>query len=363
MYGKTFFIGAATAGTLASAVPAFAQADADTQEAAGSGRSQVTLYGAMDLGMERASNGQSHVGRLSSGLQTVSRFGFRGSEDLGGGLKASFRLESAINADEGTQNNASKFFGRWVHVGLSGPWGAIDMGRMWSPTFVVGLTSDPLARNRTSLGWNMFLQQTGATSTAFTPGFQDNSVRYTSPRVGGVWGEAMVTAGEAGNSSGRGLGFNLQYAQGPVYLGYGYQRNYNGTAAAPVAQPRFSESHFLGATYRLGDVTLYATFNRNLSQLPGVQASSNGMLSARWDVQGPHALIAQLAPRRVSGSDSRATGLQLGYNYALSKRTTLYARYARVNNEGASAITLNGLALAGAGADPSFTAIGVSHLF
>lgn len=355
MHSTTVFIGVA-AGLLAATA-------AQAQAAAPIPTSQVTLYGAVDLGLEHASNGRSHVSRVSSGLQTVSRFGFRGSEDLGGGLRANFRLESALNADDGTQNNATKFFGRWVHVGLSGAWGAIDLGRMWSPTFVVGLTSDPLARNRTSLGWNMFLQQTGAASTAFTPGFQDNSVRYTSPRLGGFWGEAMYTAGEATNASGRGVGLNLQYAQGPLYLGYGWQRNHNGTAAAPVAQPRASESHFLGATYKLDKVTLYATFNRNLTDLPGTRASSNAMLSARWDVQGPHALIVQLAQRRVSGTDTRARGLQLGYNYALSKRTTLYARHARVNNEGASAITLNGLALAGAGADPSFTAVGISHLF
>lgn len=355
MHSKHFFIGAAAAGMLSAAAHAAPAGAAST--------TQLTLYGAVDLALERANNGQSHVNRVSSGLQTVSRFGFRGSEDLGGGLKANFRLESALNADDGSQNNATKFFGRWVHVGLAGSWGAIDLGRMWSPTFVVGLTSDPLARNRTSLGWNMFLQQTGATSTAFTPGFQDNSVRYTTPRIAGFWSEAMVTAGEASNASGRGVGINLQYAQGPLYLGYGYQRNHNGTAAAPVAQPLASEAHFLGATYRLGSVTLYATFNRNLTELAATPASSNAMLSARWNVQGPHALIAQVAQRRVSGTQTRASGVQLGYNYALSQRTTLYARHARVNNQGASAITLNGLALAGAGADPSFTALGISHLF
>ena len=108
---------------------------------------------------------------------------------------------------------------------------------------------------------------------------------------------------------------------------------------------------------------LYATFNRNLSDAAGTAASSNAMVSVRWDVQGPHALIGQLAQRKVSGTSTRATGLQRGYNYALSKRTTRSARYARVNNQGASAITLNGLALSGAGADPSFTALGISPLF
>jgi len=352
MSRKYVLTGLGLAGALAASWQAQAQ---DT--------SQLTLYGAVDLGFESASNGQNRVSRVSSGLNTVSRFGFLGSEDLGGGLKARFRLESGINADDGTQNNATKFFGRWNFVGLTGPWGAIDLGRMWSPTFVVGLTSDPLARNRTSLGWNMFLTQTSATAATFTPGFTDNSVRYTTPRVNGIWGEAMYSAGEALNSSGRGLGFNAQYAKGPLYLGYGYQRTNSGTAAAPAANPGASVSQFLGATYRVGTVTWYGTFNRNTSNLAGVPNSSNAMASVRWNLSGPHSVLAQVARRQVSGAENRALGLQLGYDFNLSKRTTLYARYARVNNDGLSAITLNGVALPAAGADPSFFALGVSHVF
>lgn len=327
--------------------------------------SQVTVYGAVDLGLEFAKNGTSSVNRLSSGMSTVSRLGFRGSEDLGGGLRANFRLESGQNADDGTPNNATKFFGRWGYVGLSGPWGAIDLGRMWSPTFVIGLTSDPLARNRTSLGWNMFLAQTSRTATAFTPGFTDNSVRYTSPRIGGAWGELMYSPGEAVDnaSSGRGLGLNLQYASGPLYLGYGYQRTNSGTAAAPVANPEASVSHFLGATYRLGDVTLYGTFNRNTADAASIPASTNAMLSVRWSVGGPHVLLAQVAQRKVGGVDARARGVQIGYDYVLSRRTSLYARIARVNNDGLSRITLNGVASQAAGADASFTGLGISHVF
>lgn len=355
------------ASTALALIAAMATMAAATQAAAQESKagSQVTVYGAVDMGFEFAKNGSNSVNRLSSGLNTVSRLGFRGSEDLGGGLRANFRLEAGLNADDGTQNNATKFFGRWNQVGLSGSWGAIDLGRMWSPTFVVGLTSDPLARNRTSLGWNMFLAQTSNTTTAFTPGFTDNSLRYTSPRIGGVWGELMYSAGEAAGSaaSGRGLGLNLQYASGPVYLGYGYQRNNSGTAAAPVAHPEASVSHFVGATYKLGDVTLYGTFNRNTADAATIPDSTNAMASVRWNVGGPHVLIAQLAQRRVSGVDARARGVQLGYDYVLSKRTRLYARFARVNNEGLSRVTLNGVASQGPGADASFTGLGVSHVF
>ncbi|NLZ40032.1 MAG: porin, partial [Comamonadaceae bacterium] len=298
-----------------------------------------------------------------SGLNTVSRFGVRGSEDLGGGLKASFRLESGINADDGMPNNAAKWWSRWNHVGVSGPWGAVDLGRMWSPTFIVGLTSDPLARNRTSLGWNMFLQQSGATTTAFTPGFIDNSVRYTSPRVGGAWGELMYTFGEASNSSGNGLGMNLQYAGGPLYLGYGYQRINSGSTTAPSPAPKPSVSHFVGATYRVGALTLYGTYNLNASDEPNVPDSTNAMVSLRWGFAERQAVLAQFAQRRVRDSDIKANGLQLGYDYTLSKRTTLYARHARIANAGRSAITLNGVALSAAGADPSFFALGMSHVF
>lgn len=346
------FAGIGLAAALAMPAPACAQ----TAEG-------VQVYGAVDLGVEIADNGKSQIRRLSSGLNTVSRFGVRGSEDLGGGLKANFRLESGINADDGMPNNAAKWWSRWNHVGVSGPWGAVDLGRMWSPTFIVGLSSDPLARNRTSLGWNMFLQQSGATATAFTPGFIDNSVRYTSPRVGGAWGELMYTFGEASNSSGNGLGMNLQYADGPLYLGYGYQRLNGGSSAAPAPNPKPSVSHFVGATYRVGSLTLYGTYNLNTSDEPKVPDSSNAMVSLRWGFAERQAVLAQFAQRRVRDSDIKANGLQLGYDYSLSKRTTLYARYARIDNAGGSAITLNGVALSAVGADPSFFALGVSHVF
>lgn len=352
MHGRYTLVGVALASALFAQGPAHAQAKVGVQ-----------IYGAVDLGVELADNGTARLTRVSSGLNTVSRFGVIGSEDLGGGLKANFRLESGINADDGSQNNATKFWGRWAHVGISGAWGAVNMGRMWSPTFIIGLTSDPLARNRTSLGWNMFLQQTGATATTFTPGFTDNSLRYTSPRIGGAWGELMYSAGEASNASGNGLGMNLQYAKGPLYLGYGYQRVNSGTAATPAASPTAAVSHFVGASVEVGAWTFYGTYNRNTSEAANVPSSTNAMLSLRWSVLGPHSVLAQIAQRRVAGTDIEALGMQFGYNLALSKRTTMYARYARVGNSGKSGITLNGVALTAAGADPSFFAAGVSHLF
>ena len=328
---------------------------------------QVTLYGQADVFVEQANTGGGqHLRRLSSGGSSVSRWGLRGSEDLGGGLKANYRLESGFNMDDGTAQS-DLLFSRWVHVGLSGPWGAVDGGRMWSPTFIVGLKSDVLARNRTSLITNMFRGASTAKGVSGTvPGFMSNSLRYITPNYSGLTGELMFGFGEAanGSKSGDARGGNIQYTNGPLYIGYGYQSLKSGTAAAPVAQPTTEKTHMLGVTYNLSPVTLYGTVNTNNSNAVGYLRSTNYQASVAWNIQGPHTVLAQFTSRKVSGAPVEARGWQLGYDLNLSKRTKLYARYARVTNKGGSTITLNGAALTrGPNSNPSFVGAGISHSF
>lgn len=325
---------------------------------------QVTLYGQADLFLERASTGNgNHLNRISSGGSSVSRWGLRGTEDLGGGLKARYRLESGLNLDDGTlQNNAG--FSRWVHVGLTGPFGAIDAGRMWSPTFVVGLKADVLARNRTSLITNLFKGASDSKGIASSlPGFLSNSLRYTSPKFSGLHAEAMVTFGEATNSSGNGAGMNVQYENGPLYIGYGYQALKSGNATTSELTPNTNSTHMLGAIYSWSSVLLYGTFNRNTSSLNNSKPSTNYQASASWNIVGPHTVLAQWAYGKNSGSSVAARGWQVGYDYELSKRTQIYSRYARVTNQGGSVITLNGAAISGKGSDPSFIGVGITHSF
>ena len=85
-------------------------------------QSSVTLYGVVDLAVERVKGATSLV-RLTSGQQQGSRWGLRGVEDLGGGLKASFVLESGFNADAGTSGQGGRLFGRQAFLGLGGDWG------------------------------------------------------------------------------------------------------------------------------------------------------------------------------------------------------------------------------------------------
>ena len=101
-----------------------------------SASSSVTIYGIADLGVERLTN----VGASGGGLTRMpgltgslpSRLGFRGSEDLGDGLKAIFTLEMGIGLDTGTFNQGGRAFGRQAFVGLSGPWGSVTLGRNYS---------------------------------------------------------------------------------------------------------------------------------------------------------------------------------------------------------------------------------------
>jgi len=328
-------------------------------------RAEVTLYGHADLFFERANTGHGrHVNRIGSGGSSVSRWGLRGSEDLGGGLTARYRLESGLNLNDGTQQN-NLAFSRWVHLGLTGHFGAIDVGRMWSPTFVVGLKSDALARNRTSLITNLFKGATDSNGVVTAmPGFLSNSVRYTSPKFLGIHVEAMATFGGAvNNSSGDGRGFNIQYEEGPWYLGYGFQTRKTGSAAAPVARPDTLKTHMVGAAYVWAPVTLYGTVNFNRSNALDAKSSTNYQTSLSWHVVGPHTVLAQWAYGKTAHSAMRAQGWQLGYNYALSKRTRLYTRYGYVRNRGGASITLNGVALAGAESSPSFMSVGISHFF
>ncbi len=97
-----------------------------------SAQSSVTMYGVVDVAVERV-KGATSLTRVTSGQQQGSRWGLRGSEDLGGGLKALFVLETGFNADTGTLGQGGRMFGRQSFVGLGGGWGAVRLGRQYTP--------------------------------------------------------------------------------------------------------------------------------------------------------------------------------------------------------------------------------------
>ena len=161
-----------------------------------SAQSSVTLYGTVDLNARYIKNdGSSKRVSLSQDGINSSQLGFRGVEDLGGGLKASFILLAGVNADTGSANN--QFWNRRATVSLSGGFGEVRLGRDYTPTFWNTTIFDAFGTN--GLGDSSGVKQLAAPDYVRA----NNAIGYFLPsNIGGVYGQVMAAAGE-GNNAGR----------------------------------------------------------------------------------------------------------------------------------------------------------------
>jgi predicted porin len=197
--------------------------------------SNVTLYGIVDLAVRHASGlgadnlpSPASTSMLNSGVGPISRWGLRGSEDLGGGLKAGFNLETGFNADTGVLSNSSKLFDRAATVSLTAPWGGLVLGHQnHLVTDSAGLV-DPIGSRFVPLNPNVQLTslaghrlgiQFGTTGSPLAANRLDNAVRAVA-KLGAASVQAMYSFGEIGGSnkalSSRGLG--ADYSGGPLRL-------------------------------------------------------------------------------------------------------------------------------------------------
>ena len=339
---------------------------------AASAQSSVTVYGKVDLGLvydTGAAAGKSV--RVSSGVTGGSRLGFKGVEDLGGGTKFLFQLESGICVDSAapvvsngasvpnfcTGNNA--FMGRQAHGDLSGSFGLLTAGRVYSFDFINQTTVDPFGTGLAGDSQNLF----GDKSTSRL----NNTVQYTTPSFGGLTASGEVAFGEtAGNwEAGRETGGALTWTKGPAYVNFTVldQSNANGHGA--------SRKNFeLGATYDFGAVKIHGLVERStgnptgasrpldaLDLLAGITVpAGNGSVLASYIHHDDR--TARTAP---GGGDRDAQQLAVGYMYPLSKRTSLYTSLARIRNQHGAVFTVGNATEAGVG-NKSFD-LGVVHNF
>ncbi|MGJ7484764.1 porin [Variovorax sp. LT2P21] len=344
---------------------------------AASAQSSVTLFGIVDAGISytdaktntaTGSVKQSQYGLSNSGYNS-SRLGFRGTEDLGGGLAAGFWLEAPLGNDNGTISNAA-FFNRRSTVSLSGGFGEIRLGRDFTPTFWNDTTFDPFGTN--GVGTNI-INMAHPADPAYTR--SSNSVGYfLPPNLGGFYGQAMygfdenVQTNNGFNSQqGRYAGGRFGYANGPldVALAYGQSKVVDRAAAAAVpaafnaagvlttpgslavgALENKVKTINLGASYDLGVVKLFGELSqvRNESETTAgtTKPKINGWLLGATAPVGPGLIRASVGQARYSldgaGDDPRATKFALGYVHNLSKRTALYATVAHTSNKDGSRI-------------------------
>ena len=296
-----------------------------------SAQSSVTLYGRIDaaIGSQKTSVGGNTTvdagTQILAGSHTGNRWGMKGSEDLGGGLKAIFQLENGFNVDTGTAaQGANASFGRQAYVGLTGGFGSLTVGRQYDLLDNAYGNYDPFGYSGYGAMGYVFNRGTGGDVI----GRQNNSVIYTSPNLGGFSVSGLWAPGEdknpvAGTSAGNNYGLMASYANGPVGVGAAWQSNKVGGAAT-----RATTNYLVGGSYDIGAAKLYGQFEGTNNK--GANAKDNGwQLGAVIPLGGPSLMVSYASEKtKVAGtkvSDTKA--LSLMAQYPLSKRTYVYAAY------------------------------------
>jgi predicted porin len=302
-------------------------------------QSSVTIYGITDAGF-RTANGLTaasapsagNTNAVNSGINTTSRLGYRGREDLGGGLYAMFNLESGINVDTGAPANTTKFFDRASIVGVGAGWGLITLGRQTTLLADAVGPVDPLSSRFASFNPNIGIaalsshglaQEYGPAGITTGAYRLDNSLKYTGT-FSGVSVRAMHALGEQSGNSAKlsSSGVGLGYASGPVTATLGYQRfktvaeldlkAYVGGVAAKVGNGR------LAITYGNSEANTTATAKTRNKTL-----GLGGTLpvSANLDLVLTHYRVT----RSRTGSNDDGFNRTIAFaEYKLSKRSLVY---------------------------------------
>ncbi|WP_431264013.1 porin [Roseateles chitinivorans] len=279
-------------------------------------QSSVTLWGRINTSVESIKTGNND--RVASVVNNNSRLGFKGTEDLGSGLKASFALEHGLNSDDGRQTN-SAFWNREASVQLAGDFGAIRLGR-WTPGSYYA-TADYVSMHNHDTGTSEDKLYSGA---GFT---QTNKVGYFTPNVSGFNGEFTLHAGEGAPGEARGYDVALNYDQGPMHLGAGYSKQ--GSA----------KQYAIRGLYELGAFTFGGYAQREESGTPLTAGGKDNRWIGRAAVMYTlgqsefHLNVGGTKAGAYSFNNGRNGGKQytVAYNYNLSKRTKVYAFYTAVD--------------------------------
>jgi predicted porin len=343
-------------------------------------QSNVTIYGVVDASVDVTNAGDSatqtgvHTTKISS---NTSRIGFKGSEDLGDGLKAVFQLETAFNADGTSATNLNS---RNTFVGLAGDnWGRVILGRYDTPyktsTRAWDLFADHLGDNRNLMG--------GANGAAAIPfdNRASNTVRYDSPNWGGFNlavayvdnAETVVTSAPKGSAWSASGSYTINSDWSLIAA---YEKHNNLTSFTTLDEKAWK----VGGSFKTGPFQASAIYEKTDDDFG---AASLGHKA--WTVSGGYSVTAsdliKLAYTKagkldgsVFASDTSAKQWAVGYDHTLSKRTKLYAEYVKLKNEsgigygltgatGTGGNTTGATAALGVDADPSAFSFGVRHAF
>jgi predicted porin len=368
-------------------------------------QSTITLYGVVDdaLAFNSNSNGRDQY-FLSSGTGSSNRWGLKGTEDLGGGLKALFNLEGGFSIDTGAIANGGAIFGRAADVGISGNAGTVTIGRQFSPGFwyVWPITANPWAFSGAGYG-----AHPGDVDNLDSFRWVNNTVIYTTPTIGGFTGQAMYSFGNLGGSLAehRIVAVGGGYVNGNVKLGIGYQvanqpnfsfygdipsasatgNNMWSPVSEGFASAGAQKIFSVGAAYTIGNATVGAVYsNTRYTDLGettvtglteeeaayrGTETFNIGEINFKYGLTASLLLGISWSYTDSNGVDAaRYQQITAGFDYSISKRTyayggAIYQHAAGTNSLGLPAVAQIGAANPSSNNHQTVAVLGFGHNF
>ncbi|NGZ85772.1 porin [Duganella aceris] len=338
-------------------------------------QSNVTIYGILDAGIVSERGGAAGTTtKVTSGAASASRIGFKGTEDLGGGLSAIFKLETGARIDTGALDNTNNvLFNREAYVGLSSKTaGTLTLGRQYTPYYeTLRDVGDPFAMGYAGTAKNLFPVASFMTRN-------DNAVVYKTPNLQGFTGAVSYSLGEtAGDTTAnRQVGASLGYNNGPLNVAVAYNSKNNDTAT--VKTNGIGHNALIAANYDFKVVKVFGAYSKdkglNSAPLngPATAYSTTPFIASK---DSSDALLGLTAPVGDTAGTVMASYIRkddkefnrdadqwaIGYSYALSKRTSTYVAYAKIKNKNGAGYTVGNNSEGGTG-DKAFN-LGLKHSF
>lgn len=324
-------------------------------------QSNVTIFGVVDANVTVAKQGDNQFRGVENGGLSASRLGFKGSEDLGNGLKAVFHLEYGTN----TATGAGPTGARQSWVGLDGGFGFVGLGRQYSPGHNISGKLDPFSSSAALSPILLIQGAAGATIQGSGNGRWNNAINYKSRSFSGLKFEAIYAFGENADQADdfdnrdkdTKFGLGAMYSNGPLAGGVAYHHTEGGAADD-------KKEWFVGGSYDAGVVDVTASY-----QQIKVGSSKNKVYSVSGAIPVSEAgkVLVGFAKLSHDNGDFDANALTVAYTHSLSKRTTGYVGYRRVSNDDASDVNSQGglgdALVAQPGDTSSGVVVGVRHTF
>lgn len=338
-------------------------------------QSNVTVYGVADAYWAHGSGNGNSVNVINSGGLSGSRIGFKGTEDLGGGLKALFTFElGTISLDAGDANNNGIDGTRQSFVGLSGGFGTVVAGRLQTPGYNFAAKYDAHGASMFSPVGQLSDNAGASISARDALGRLNNAAAYVSPSFGGLVVTAAYAYGQGGENVKTGAvepqniwGVDVEYDNGPLSVGLAH---HNINDLGGVGGTDQTETA-LGVNYDFGMAKLFASYQVGKSETTAATTFDGKLwnIGARVKAGAAGSVGIAYAQGKDDVSNGKAKSWGLDYQHALSKRTTAYAGYSRVSNNSNVAYGLLNVGstatavAAGGNGKESQVGFGVRHTF